>query len=66
MKSAKQDLNPIPIKFGKEKIIQSLNQFNNQSSLTPLITLINDELNWQPAETFETGIRKTVEWYLGN
>ncbi len=24
------------------------------------------ELNWRPAETFETGIRKTVEWYLEN
>ncbi len=24
------------------------------------------ELNWKPAETFETGIRKTVQWYLGN
>jgi len=24
------------------------------------------ELNWKPAETFETGLRKTVEWYLGN
>ncbi|CAG8871448.1 dTDP-glucose 4,6-dehydratase [Pseudomonas fluorescens] len=24
------------------------------------------ELGWKPAETFETGIRKTVEWYLGN
>ena len=22
------------------------------------------ELNWRPAETFETGIRKTVQWYL--
>jgi dTDP-glucose 4,6-dehydratase len=27
---------------------------------------IQRELNWQPEETFETGIRKTVEWYLGN
>lgn len=27
---------------------------------------INTELNWQPAETFETGIRKTVRWYLDN
>ena len=27
---------------------------------------IGDELGWQPAETFETGIRKTVEWYLAN
>jgi len=22
------------------------------------------ELDWKPAETFETGIRKTVQWYL--
>ncbi|MBA4708163.1 dTDP-glucose 4,6-dehydratase [Aquitalea aquatica] len=24
------------------------------------------ELGWKPAETFESGIRKTVEWYLDN
>jgi dTDP-glucose 4,6-dehydratase len=24
------------------------------------------ELNWKPAETFESGLRKTVEWYLDN
>ncbi|CAH6784654.1 dTDP-glucose 4,6-dehydratase 1 [Vibrio chagasii] len=24
------------------------------------------ELGWTPEETFETGLRKTVEWYLGN
>jgi dTDP-glucose 4,6-dehydratase len=24
------------------------------------------ELGWKPAETFATGIRKTVEWYLAN
>lgn len=27
---------------------------------------IERELNWQPRETFESGIRKTVEWYLTN
>lgn len=27
---------------------------------------IQQELNWQPQETFESGIRKTVEWYLAN
>ncbi len=27
---------------------------------------INSELDWQPSETFESGIRKTVEWYLNN
>ena len=25
---------------------------------------INRELGWKPLETFETGIRKTVQWYL--
>ncbi|QPB43155.1 dTDP-glucose 4,6-dehydratase [Rodentibacter haemolyticus] len=25
---------------------------------------INQELNWQPQETFESGLKKTVEWYL--
>lgn len=29
-------------------------------------TKIERELGWRPAETFETGIRKTVEWYLEN
>jgi len=27
---------------------------------------IERELGWTPQETFETGIRKTVEWYLDN
>jgi dTDP-glucose 4,6-dehydratase len=27
---------------------------------------IEAELGWKPAETFETGIRKTVQWYLAN
>ena len=27
---------------------------------------IEKELSWTPQETFETGIRKTVEWYLNN
>ncbi|EAX48970.1 dTDP-glucose 4,6-dehydratase [Thermosinus carboxydivorans Nor1] len=27
---------------------------------------IKRELGWQPQETFATGIRKTVEWYLAN
>ena len=27
---------------------------------------IKNELGWSPTETFETGIRKTVEWYLNN
>ena len=27
---------------------------------------LETELNWRPSETFETGIRKTVVWYLQN
>ncbi|TPG10840.1 dTDP-glucose 4,6-dehydratase [Sphingomonas oligophenolica] len=27
---------------------------------------IRDELGWQPSETFESGIEKTVTWYLAN
>jgi dTDP-glucose 4,6-dehydratase len=29
-------------------------------------TKIQKELGWKPVETFETGIRKTVQWYLEN
>ena len=27
---------------------------------------LESQLGWKPAETFETGIRKTVQWYLDN
>ena len=27
---------------------------------------IEQELGWRPAETFDTGIKKTVQWYLDN
>ena len=27
---------------------------------------IQKELGWRPQETFETGIRKTMQWYLDN
>jgi dTDP-glucose 4,6-dehydratase len=27
-------------------------------------TNVQRELGWTPAETFETGIRKTIRWYL--
>ena len=29
-------------------------------------TKIKSELHWQPRETFETGLRKTIRWYLNN
>ena len=27
---------------------------------------IKNDLGWEPAETFESGIAKTVDWYLSN
>ena len=29
-------------------------------------TKIKRELGWSPVETFETGLRKTIQWYLSN
>ncbi|WP_132958775.1 dTDP-glucose 4,6-dehydratase [Rhizobium sp. BK251] len=29
-------------------------------------TKLKNELGWEPVETFDTGIRKTVNWYLNN
>ncbi|MGY8788519.1 MAG: dTDP-glucose 4,6-dehydratase, partial [Fidelibacterota bacterium] len=29
-------------------------------------TKIKNTLNWKPKETFETGIQKTIQWYLDN
>jgi len=29
-------------------------------------TKTNNELDFKPVESFETGIKKTIEWYLGN
>ena len=29
-------------------------------------TKIEGELGWRPAESFQSGIRKTLEWYLAN
>ena len=30
------------------------------------ISKIKRELQWEPKETINTGLRKTVEWYLSN
>ena len=27
---------------------------------------INEELRWFPRETFDTGLRKTIHWYVNN
>jgi dTDP-glucose 4,6-dehydratase len=29
-------------------------------------TKLQTEIGWSPGETFETGIKKTIQWYLDN
>ena len=29
-------------------------------------TKLRDQLGWEPQETFESGMRRTVQWYLDN
>ena len=39
---------------------------NYRALADDLVPKIEKELDWKPEETFESGIRKTVKWYLGN
>ncbi|MBW1815315.1 MAG: dTDP-glucose 4,6-dehydratase, partial [Deltaproteobacteria bacterium] len=29
-------------------------------------TKLENELGWTPAESFETGLKKTIDWYLNH
>ena len=29
-------------------------------------TKISNSLNWKPSESFESGLQKTIEWYVEN
>jgi len=44
--------------------IENLQSLNHDRRYAIDASKIERELGWKPAETFETGIRKTVEWYL--
>ena len=39
---------------------------DKQDAFLPLAARLEKECGWTPAETFETGLRKTVRWYLDN
>jgi dTDP-D-glucose 4,6-dehydratase len=43
-------------------------EFNKYSTneFRPDASKIAKELNWTPQDTFDSGIRKTVQWYLDN
>ena len=40
--------------------------FSHQVSVAIDAGKIERDLGWKPAETFATGLRKTVTWYLTN
>ena len=64
------ELRPIPsnndIKSYRDLIIYVKDRPGHDRRYAIDATKIEKELNWRPAETFETGIRKTVEWYVNN
>ena len=41
-------------------------QISNIFSDKKISTKLKEELNWTPIESFESGLKKTVEWYLTN
>jgi len=55
--------NPLPFKklitFVKDRLGHDLRYAIDS-------TKIKSELHWQPRETFETGLKKTIKWYLSN
>ena len=50
----------------REQIIFVKDRLGHDRRYAIDVTKISNELGWKPEETFETGIRKTVQWYLDN
>jgi dTDP-glucose 4,6-dehydratase len=58
--------NNLPIKSYKELITFVKDRPGHDIRYAIDASKIKRELGWVPQETFESGIRKTVEWYLNN
>ena len=60
--------NTIPLKNGKYKsLIKYVDDRPGHDKRYAIdSSKIKKELKWEPEETFETGLRKTVKWYLDN
>lgn len=59
-------VNNLPIKSYKELITFVKDRPGHDIRYAIDANKIKHELGWVPQETFESGIRKTVEWYLAN
>jgi dTDP-glucose 4,6-dehydratase len=61
-----QPVKNLPIKSYKELITFVKDRPGHDIRYAIDASKIKRELGWAPEETFESGIRKTVEWYLAN
>ncbi|MGJ8693608.1 MAG: dTDP-glucose 4,6-dehydratase [Thalassotalea sp.] len=59
------EIKPQPTKY-KEQITYVSDRPGHDMRYAIDASKIQKELGWQPKETFETGLRKTVQWYLEN
>jgi dTDP-glucose 4,6-dehydratase len=57
---------PVGIKFYKDLITFVEDRVGHDARYAIDASKIKSALNWTPVETFESGIRKTVQWYLDN
>lgn len=57
-------LKPLPNKSYKELITFVKDRPGHDQRYAIDNSKIQNELNWKPVETFETGIEKTVNWYI--
>ena len=57
---------PTNVKSYKELIINVTDRPGHDQRYAIDASKIHCDLGWKPQETFESGMRKTVEWYLNN
>ena len=61
------ELRPDPVRGARERLIRFVEDRPGHDLRYAIDTSkITAELGWRPRESFETGLRRTVEWYLEN
>ena len=55
-----------PQRSYRDKITYAADRLGHDRSHAIDASKMSAELDWQPEETFASGIRKTVQWYLDN